>query len=416
MNIDFYSVATLEKTREIIRNLADLQNMQFEKVDVDKALGRYIAYDSEAAFNLPEFNRSTVDGYAIIANDIGGASETIPSIISIIGEVHMGEHTHLSITSSQGVYVPTGGMLPEGADAVVMIEYVEKLDDTTLLVYSPVSVGENISYIGDDLKSGDQMIRKGTCLSPYDLGLLVGMGISHVDVLQPIKVSVISTGDEIIDLDKKAFIGQVFDINGYAIAALINEIGGTIVQKEIIPDNFERLREGILKCLEESDCIILSGGSSAGMRDYTKDLIESFPESKIYVHGLAIKPGKPTILGTIGNTIVFGLPGHPVSALMVFDQLVGYYFEYVYSIPQEKLTLSATLTNNVHGAPGRETFQMVRLEKRESQWFARPIYAKSGMMSLLAHTSGYFIIPMNKEGHQQGEIVEVYLRQGVRLL
>jgi len=414
MSLDFYHVATLEKTQEVIKLLTDNQRCNYERVATHDTLSRYVAKDIIATFNLPEFNRSTVDGYAVKAKDVAGASETIPSILTLIGEVSMGEQTPLSISSWQGVYVPTGGMLPAGADAVVMIEYVEKLDDTTLMVYSPVSMGENISYIGDDLAQGEVIIRQGTRISAYDIGLLVGVGIAHVEVYKRRKISVISTGDELVDMGQTAVLGQVYDINGYAIEALIQELGGEVIYKKIIRDDFELLREGIAQCLEASDSVILSGGSSAGMRDYTKELIESFPESKIYVHGLAIKPGKPSILGSIGNKIIFGLPGHPVSALIVFEQLVGFYFDCSYSIVSPRITIPARLTNNVHGAPGRETFQMVKLEKKDNQWLAIPLHAKSGMMSLLAHSSGYFRIPMDKEGYKQGEIVDVYLDQGVR--
>lgn len=412
MNLDFYHVVTIEKTQEILSALAMSQEKRRETVRIDQSLGRFSANDLFARFDLPKFNRSTVDGYAIMAKDVSGSSESIPSIVEIVGEVQMGEHTHLYVAPSQAVYVPTGGMIPEGANAVVMIEYVEKLDESTLLVYNPVTVGENISFIGDDLVEGDLIIHKGTCISPYDIGLLVGMGIKSIDVYEKLRVSIISTGDEIIDLDKEASIGQVYDMNGYAVEALVRESGGIVVHKAIIQDDFDLLKACMDHCLSQSDFIIMSGGSSVGMRDYTKELIESFDESKIWIHGLAIKPGKPSILGTIGKKVVFGLPGHPVSALIVFEQLVGYYMESYYAITRDKYTVSARLTNNVHGSPGRDTFQMVRLEKVDTQWYAQPIHAKSGMMSLLAHSSGYFKISMNKEGCQKDELIEVFVRQG----
>lgn len=415
MNLDFYHVVSIEKAQELLKDLALTRPLQKTEVAVEDALHRYVADDLFAKFDLPGFNRSTVDGYAIRWKDVVGASESIPSMLSLTGKVSMGESTLLNVNSGEAVYVPTGGMLPSGSDAVVMIEYTDKLDETTLMVSSPVSQGENITYIGDDLANGELLIKKGARITPYDIGLLVGLGTTTVAVFDRPKVAVISTGDEILDPSQDSAVGQVFDMNGYALSALVQELGGTVVLKSIVKDEFDALRQCMEQCLEKADIILISGGSSVGVRDYTKLLIESFDESRLLIHGLAIKPGKPTLLGTVGEKVVFGLPGHPVSALVVFEELVKSYFDQLRECSQRKVTISARLTGNVHGAPGRDTFQMVGLEKRDNEWYAEPIYAKSGMMSLLAHSSGYFIIPMHKEGYKQDECVEVYLRQEVRI-
>lgn len=415
MNLDFYHVVSIEKAQELLKELALARPLKKNAVAIQEALHRYVAEDLIAGFDLPRFDRSTVDGYAIRWKDVVGASESIPGMLTLVGKVSMGETTSLHVGSGEAVYVPTGGMLPSGCDAVVMIEYSEKLDEETLMISSPVSQGENVTYIGDDLACGELLIKKGVKISPYDIGLLVGMGTNKVTVFERPKVAIISTGDEIVDPSKDSTVGQVFDMNGYALSALVQELGGTVVIKSIVKDDFEALKQCMEQCLAAADIVLISGGSSVGVRDYTKLLIESFSESELLIHGLAIKPGKPTLLGRIGDKIVFGLPGHPVSALVVFEELVKYYLEQLRECSQIKVTINARLTNNVHGAPGRDTFQMVGLEKRDHEWYAVPIYAKSGMMSLLAHSSGYFIIPMHKEGYKQDEQVEVYLLQEVRI-
>lgn len=415
MNLDFYHVVSIDKAQTLLSELALKNPLKMKEVSVDEALHRFVAEDVVAPYDLPRFNRSTVDGYAIRWMDVVGASESIPSMLTVVGKVSMGETTQLNIGSCEAVYVPTGGMLPLGCDAVVMIEYTEKLDEDTIMVSSPVSQGENITCIGDDLAYGELLIRKGVKISPYDIGLLVGFGMSKVMVYDCPNVAIISTGDEIIDPGQDSSLGQVYDMNGYALAALVKELGGIVVAKSIVNDDFDALKQCMKECLTVADLILISGGSSVGVRDYTKALIESFSNSRLLIHGLAVKPGKPTLLGTIGEKLIFGLPGHPVSALIVFDALVKYYIEQLQNRSQNVITMTARLTNNVHGAPGRDTFQMVSLEKKDQEWYATPIYAKSGMMSLLAHSSGYFVIPMHKEGYKQDEQVEVFLRQEVRL-
>lgn len=413
--MEFFNVFTVKEVHSIIQKLANNYLIGTETVDLLHAIDRIVYKDIIANVNLPEFNRSTVDGYAVISQDVMGASESIPSYLQTIGQVSMGETVDLLIGRGQVVYVPTGGMVPEGADGVVMIEYIDKLDEQTILIYKPIAPGENMTLIGDDLKKGELVVPKGKKLSAYDVGLLAGMGLSKVEVYKKPKFAILSTGDEIIDLHEDKGIGQVRDINGYALNALIVQLGGEVVHKNIVEDDFEKLQNVLGNMLQEADIVLISGGSSVGTRDYTKKLIESFAGGEVLVHGVSIKPGKPTILGQVGGKIVYGLPGHPASALIIFNVFVKTYIRNILSRTQKMVTIQAKLTGNVHSSPGKETYQMVQLIRQDHEWLAVPFYAKSGMMTLLSKASGYIRITDEKEGIVKGEKVDVFLFQEVDL-
>lgn len=418
MNIDFLKIVTLEEAVEAIQALT-LAYRQSEEVSVETrlidALGKTNDTTITANQDLPEFNRSTVDGYALIADDVQGASASIPSILTLTGEVLMGRGSDLEVTSGTCVYVPTGGMMPKGANAMVMIEATEKMSQDTLLVYEQVGYGASISYKGDDIRFGDVLIEAGRRIDAYDIALLAGLGISKVRTIKEPLFSVISTGDEIVDIDERCDPGQIRDINGYGIAAWLKSYGGHVARQAIIRDDFEALKESVSKALLDSDVIILSGGSSMGNRDYTKTLIESFEDGQVIHHGLASKPGKPTIIGKIGKKLVLGLPGHPVAAMLVCQNLVGAYMDQWFGRSQDKLMVEARITENIHGAPGRDMFQMVQLVKEGGAYRAQPIYGKSGLISTLSQATGWVKIPRSSEGVLAGDLVGVTLLQEVRI-
>lgn len=417
MKIDFLNIVSLEEAIKKIKDLtgeySQLKEMYTRENLVD-TLGKTVYETISSPCDLPEFNRSTVDGYALRVADIQGASESIPGILTILGEVTMGNPSTVQVTEGTCVYVPTGGMVPEGANAMVMIEDTEKMDEDTLLIYKQVKYGDFISYKGDDVKSGEVLIESGKRMTAYDVALLAGLGISKVNITTEPIFTVLSTGDEIVDIEDECKSGMVRDINGYGVAAWINEKGGLVKRKEIIKDNFESLKETLEKSLADSDVIILSGGSSMGFRDYTKSLIESFSNGKVIYHGLAAKPGKPTIIGTIGKKLIFGLPGHPVAALVVCQNLVGAFMEQWFHHKQEKLMIEAVISENIHGAPGRDMFQMVKLIRDNDCYIAKPIYGKSSLISTLAGASGWVKICKETEGVFAGDQVMVELLQEVR--
>ncbi|PKM96424.1 MAG: molybdopterin molybdenumtransferase MoeA [Firmicutes bacterium HGW-Firmicutes-1] len=413
--MEFFNVLTVKEVNLIIDRLSETYIIGTEEVDLINAVDRITVTDYYARVNLPEFNRSTVDGYAVICQDVMGASDAMPSFLLCVSEVNMGESTDLCLQKGQAVYVPTGGMVPRGADGMVMIEYVQKLDEQTILIQKPIAPGENITLIGDDLQEGDMIAPKGKKLSAYDIGLFAATGTYKVQVYNKPKFAILSTGDEIIDYNETQKLGQIREVNGYALNALILQLGGEVIKKVIVRDDFRKLQDELSQAMEQADIVLISGGSSVGTRDYTKQVIESFDGGRVLVHGISIKPGKPTIIGQIDAKLVFGLPGHPAAALMVFHIFVKRYMQKILKRVTNTFHVRATLDSNVHSSPGKETYQMVQLIRNDHEWNAIPLYGKSGMMSLLTRASGYIRISDNQEGLMKGEQVDVYLLQEVEL-
>ncbi|MBS7525896.1 molybdopterin molybdotransferase MoeA [Fusibacter paucivorans] len=412
--MEFFKTLTLP---QVLAHLTDsgITAAHFETVSLLDALGRIAASDCLAPEDMPMFDRSTVDGYAIIGRESAGASEAIPGFFQLAGESLMGEAIEQQLQSGQAVYVPTGGMLPPGADAMVMIEFTEKMDHETLLVYKPSPPGAHISYRGDDVRKGDIVVAAGRRIDSYDIGMLAGAGYDTVCVYRKPKVAVISTGDEVRPVGEPITFGQIYDVNGYTISARLLELGCDVVEKALVSDNYEMLRETVETSLAKADIVILSGGSSVGTRDFTARVIESFEGGRLITHGIAIKPGKPTIVGKIDDKFIIGLPGHPASALIIFNAVVKPLIYQLMPHAPTPFVIEALLSENVHASPGKDTFQMVQLYREGSSWHCKPIYAKSGMMSLLATASGYIHMTNEKEGLSAGTAVDVYLLQEVRL-
>jgi len=371
--MDFFNVMSVDEVKEILVEKFKNLKVDTEKVRILDSHKRVLSEDIISQINVPEFNRSTVDGYAIKSNDSHGCSDCMPSFLDVVGEVDMGEAVDIDIKNGQCVYVPTGAMIPQSSNSVTMIEHVEKLDDTTIAIHKPMSVGENIVYKGDDIKQDQIVLEKGEKLNSQDIGVLAALGVSEVEVYKPIKFTIISTGDEIIDLDEKLEFGKIRDINGYALYSLIKEIGGSIVKKTIVKDDYDLLREEVKNGIQNSDIVLISGGSSVGTRDYTYDVINSFDGQGVLVHGISLKPGKPTIIGECEDKPVIGLPGHPVSAIIVFKIFIEYLVKKILDTKENNYTVSAIIDRNLHSSPGKKTYQMVSLEEGDNKYYARPI-------------------------------------------
>lgn len=407
--MDFFNVVTVEKGRELILDSFKNFKLETEMVSILDSVGRTLAVDVLSDINVPDFNRSTMDGYGIVAEDSHGATETIPSILNILGEVKMGELSNIEIKPGETVYVPTGGMVPEGVTGVIMIENTEKMAEDTLLVYKSVSTGEHIVYIGDDIKKGETALEKGRIINAEVLGTLAALGISKVEVYKRPRFYIISTGDEIIDIHEDLTPGKIRDINAYALHVLIEKSGGEVVHKSIIKDNYELLRQEVKKALEMADIVLISGGSSVGAKDYTDKVINSFGEKGVLAHGLSIKPGKPTIIGDCHGKLVVGLPGHPVSSIVVFKALIEHYMDEKLGNNKILPSVMATMEYNFPSSPGRETYQMVKLRQEDGKYYATPTHGKSGMISLLSQSQGYLVIKIHEEGVNKGEEREVFL-------
>ena len=406
----FFKVTTSEETFEILKEFSPCGG---ETAPLSEALNRVVCEAIIAPEDLPEFARSTMDGYAVRARDTYGASESLPAFLEMTGEVIMGQAPAGTVTSGKAVRISTGGMMPEGADAVVMIEYCHGLDDTTIEVSRAVSPLENVIRPGDDLKKGTVIFERGAVLRPQDIGLLAGLGIEKVAVYKKPKVAIISTGDEVIPIDQRPGPGQVRDINSYSLSAFCASAGATPVNLGLCKDHFSDLKAMVARGLEMADTLLLSGGSSVGARDITVKVLESFPDMELLVHGISISPGKPTIIARIGDKAVFGLPGHVASAMVVAEVFLTPFLARLAgdagAFEDDHFYLEAELKRNVESASGRDDYIRVKLDKRAGRLFAEPVFGKSGLISTLVEADGLVKIDRNTEGLYQGQIVPVLL-------
>lgn len=413
-------VDTVDEVKNKLDQYFHLINLNTENITLRCTVGRYLAEDITSDVEMPQFRKSVVDGYAVVAKDTFGVSDSIPVFLEIVGTVEMGMACDILLTSGQAVYVPTGGMLPEGSDAVVMIEYIEKLDDKNIAVYKPVAPNAGLMNQGDDFKKDQLLFKKGHRISVKDIGMLAAVGKPEIKVYKKPTVSIISTGDEIIDISCTPKQGQIRDINSYSVAAFVEQTGAMVDSISIIKDDYEELREVASKALKKCDIILLSGGSSAGNKDMTAEIIHSMGVPGVITHGIAMKPGKPTIIGVIekkdSRVLVVGLPGHPMAAIIAYDVIVSYFIKkFYFNNQEEQMPITASLSENIHAGEGRETYQLVTLKKdlvKENQtvrWIAKPIHAKSGSISQIMLADGYIRMPALSEGVNANEEVEVLL-------
>jgi molybdopterin molybdotransferase len=383
---------------------------KIETVSIRDALGRYIAEEVAADISMPQFRRSVVDGYAVSAKDTFGVSDSIPVFLNLVGAVDMGAVYHEKLSAGEAIYVPTGGMIPEGADAVVMIEYCEKLDDKTIAVYKPAAPNLGLMNIGDDFRQGDLFFKNGHRLTVKDIGMLAVCGKAEVQVYQKPAIALISTGDELVDVGVKPDMGQIRDINAYTISAFAEAAGAVTSSIQIIKDDFELCKASVLSAMKISDIVIISGGSSAGNKDITADIINEVGNPGVFTHGIAIKPGKPTILGSADGKPMIGLPGHPMSAIIVFKAVIEPFIrKYYFGNAEEKRLVIGRITESIHTGEGRETYQLVSLTTDDIGYKAEPIHAKSGSIAQLMKADGYIRIDSLKEGLNENEQVEIIL-------
>jgi len=406
---ELFSVVTVSEAQQILS--ARIPELRTERVEAGllEAINLQLQEDISAPENLPPFSRSTVDGYAVRARDTFGVTENTPGFLTLVGEVLMGEGTAQEVKAGEAVWIPTGGMLPEGADAVVMVEYTEAVGGDLITVHRPVSVGENLILRGEDCAKGALVLRSGTRLRAAEIGLLAGLGIVNVKVSARPKVGIISTGDEIVKPEEIPQAGQIRDVNTYALAAQVLESGGDPVCYGIVKDDSKQLEEVLDRALTDTDLVLLSGGSSVGTRDVTAEVLGK-GEPGILFHGVAIRPGKPTVGAIIRDKIVFGLPGHPASAMVVFRVLVKPLLEWgsyagAKSVPE--FPVEAELSQSLSSGPGREDYIRVKLEHQTGKVVATPVLGKSGLISTLVEANGVIRIPLEKEGVNGGARVAV---------
>ncbi len=404
--MDLFNVLTVKDTRKVIDDNFTLE-IESELVGLHNGLGRILKNDVVAPENVPDFRRSTVDGYAVFSRDVYGASESMQSILDLKGEVLMGTNAEGEIKiPGQCYYVPTGGMLPKGADSVIMIEYTEKLDENTILASRPSAPGENVIEIGEDIKKDEVVIKKGTKLRAYEIGVLSSLGLVEIEVYKKPKIGIISTGDEVVGPGEMIKPGQIRDINTYLLYSLIEENGCKPVKYELVKDEYDLLKNTVEKAVSECDIVLISGGSSVGKKDNTVNVINDLGE--IFVHGISVKPGKPTIIGKSNDKIIYGLPGHPLACAIIFQVMVKYYIEKITSYKEKIYPVQCRFNINYHKAKGREEYLPVTIEEKNDVLIATPVFGKSGLITGFSKAWGYIRIDRNEEGIKEGQIVNVY--------
>jgi molybdopterin molybdotransferase len=402
---EFFKVVDLEEAKALASGFPPLSR---ERVPLVRALGRVLAADLVATADLPGFRRSTMDGYAVAAATTFGASESAPALLTVVGAVAMGERAEVMVKPGQAAKILTGGMVPTGADAVVMVEHTEPIDETTIEVTRAVAPGQNLIEPADDVAEGETVLTRGTHLRPQELGLLAALGASEVEVFARPTVAILSTGDEVVPVEETPEPGQIRDVNSTTLAALVESAGGIPLPLGIVGDDFDTLLDTCRKALTEADVILLSGGSSVGSRDLTLEVIEALPDARVLLHGVAIKPGKPTILADVGGKAFWGLPGHVASAMVVFHVLVRPHLKHLGGErPGFEIRVPARLSRNVASVHGRRDFLRVRLEERDGRLLAIPVLGKSGLIRTMVLADGIVAIGRDVEGLDEGAEVLV---------
>lgn len=385
-----------------------------ENLPLTKAFDRVLAEPIFARENLPREARSTMDGYAVRAADTFGASESMPCYLNITGEVKMGKAAAGEVKKGCCHKIPTGGLLPRGADSVVMLEHTVPVDETLIEVVKGVGSGTNLIQRGEDIGAREQALPAGQLLRPQDIGLLAGLGVSEVTVARKVRVGILSTGDEIVPHSQAPGPGQIRDINALALAGQVLRTGGVFIDYGIVPDKEETFLPAIEQAVAENDVVLFSGGSSVGIRDLGERVVEAMGPPGILVHGVTLKPGKPVLIGMSGKKPLFGLPGHPVSAMVCFDFFVRPTIARLLGMENDPLPMpwvAARLARNINSAPGRMDVIRVKLVREDEGFRAEPILGKSGSISTLSRAHGYFLIDEDSQGISENTVIKVHLFQ-----
>ena len=385
--------------------------VRIEEVPTSEALDRVLGEDVHSPGDLPTFRRSTMDGFAVRAADTFGATEGLPAYLEIVDDVLMGRAPRTALGTGQCARIATGGMLPANADAVVMVEQTQEVGPSTIEALRAVAPGENVVQIGEDVRGGDLILPRGHRLRPQDVGGLVALGITCVPVARRLRVGIVSGGDELVAPEQEPGPAQIRDINSYTLAALIRRDGHTPSLAGIFPDEYAALESAARAALASNDMVILSAGSSVSARDMTAQVVDRLGEPGVLVHGVSLKPGKPTILGVCAGKPVFGLPGNPVSCMVTYDLFVAPTLAHLSGAARPpRTTVTARLARNIASATGREDYIQVRLERgRDGGLGAVPVFGKSNLIFTLIRADGMLKIPLDAGGLPAGAQVEVVL-------
>ncbi|MDQ7836691.1 MAG: molybdopterin molybdotransferase MoeA [Humidesulfovibrio sp.] len=415
--LDGHGFLKVVSRAEFAALLSSFAPLASEDCALGQALGRVLARDVAAPEDLPRTARACMDGYALSARDVFGATETNPAYVDCVADLRIdwaGGAGGVSLKSGQAARIPTGGSLPEGADAVVMVEHTGELGANAIEVRKTAAPGENVMLPGEDVRASDIALPAGRTLRAQDIGLLAALGVMEIGVGRRPRVGVLSTGDELVPAEATPRPGQIRDVNASALCCLAHEAGAEAVALGIVPDDLPRLTQALASALERCDVVLVSGGSSLGARDHSVAAMQAQPGAEILAHGIAMSPGKPTILARAGGKAILGLPGQVTSAQVVMAVLVKPFLRH---LAGDASALSVApppflveLARNIASRPGREDFVRVRLEARPGAVpLAHPVLGKSGLLKTLLDADGLVAVPANAEGLYKGALAPVHL-------
>ena len=406
---EFLKLIPVQQALEVILSQLDVK-ITPERIKTLNSLGRVTTEAIHSPIPLPTFPRSTVDGYAVRAADTFGASESLPAYLRVIGEILMGSSPGFDINPGETGMIHTGGMLPEACNAVVMIEHTQSVGADTVEILRSVAVGENIIKVGEDVQTGEEVIPAGRRIRSAEIGGLAALGMLELNVARKPVVGIISSGDEVIPPEGKLLPGQVRDINSYSLSALIEQSGGTARRYGIFPDIEGVLESTSVRALAECDVLVITAGSSASARDLTARVINKLGSPGVLVHGVNVKPGKPTILAVCNHKVVIGLPGNPVSALVIAGLFVVPMIETLLGLGDAgvRRKLVARLSTNVASQAGREDWVAARLSENQGEYQVDPIFSKSNLIFSLVRANSMIRVPADATGLSTGEMVDVY--------
>ncbi|MBN1683670.1 molybdenum cofactor biosynthesis protein [Candidatus Bathyarchaeota archaeon] len=393
-------VPRLEAIKLINENINPINRV--ENIPLIEGVGRVLAEDVIADFNVPPFDRSSMDGYAVKAEDTIDANESKPVKLKQIGIYYAGENKEILIEKGQCIEISTGSPIPNGANAVVMVEYTKKIGDF-IEIYRKTKQGDNIAPEGEDIKKNEVVLKVGEFLTPGKLGALAAIGKTTLRVFEKPLIGIYSTGTEIVEPGVPLKNSQIYDINSYTINAIVESNGCLPIKKGIILDEVTILANSVLET-KNFDLTVFSGGSSVGSKDLLSDIVENY--GKIHFHGLQVKPGKPTLFGEIENRPIFGMPGYPTSCLnnsYVF--LIPALRKLAHLPPKEDRVVKARLAKSIRSDGGREQFFTVKLNGDT----AMPVFKQSGDITSIANADGYFVIPIGVYSVKEDTEVEVIL-------
>ena len=405
MGTEFLKIKECDEATDIIQNLFNEKlTQESEEILVTEAYGRILFEDVYSRMDFPPFNKALKDGFAILAEDSFGASEENPKTLEVVDFLEAGATTDKKVEKGKCIEISTGAAMPEGAESVVMVEYAEKLDGEVNLL-TTATPSRDVARKGSDIEEGKLILKKGDFLNPGKIGVLLSQGFETIEVYKKPSLGVISSGNEITLQGEELSYGKIYDVNGGMIKNAAISCGADAHFLGIMRDNYDEVKQKLTDVLKEVDIVLCSGGTSAGLGDVLNSVLEELGE--VYIHGISVQPGKPTIVGVIEDKLVIGLPGNPVSALMIFNAFVAEPLTKLAGIDKdfELDTVKGKMTRRIHSPVGRMQYQLVKVDGED----IHPIFKDSGAIFSLSTADGYVKVPKSVELLDEGEEVEVYL-------